>query len=138
MKPKANLPYPDRKISETFLEFAAPVLNELPAGFSKSDIELALRIVFVAWNAVVLAEVRGDKQYLDQIRSATSSNPQSAYLLEQLIDRKKTVFADDHRIIGKYEVKITSDGFNLWAEARSPYPQADPDIGIEESRKRSR
>ncbi len=116
-------PYPDGKISEAFLAFAAPMLRE--DGASKQQFEEALKVAFTAWNAVVLADFRMDDQYLNQIRHLTAGNAESSSLVEGLIERKRTLFGDDPRMIGEYRVTRTEDGFNLWAEARNPYPSSE-------------
>ncbi len=41
--------------------------------------------------------------------------------MEQLIARKRALFADDERMIGTWEVTRTEDGINLRADARDPY-----------------
>lgn len=123
MNHDGSLPYPDRKISETFLEFAAPMLEA--AGGSKRRFEEALRIAFASWNAVVYAEVRGDNKFLDQLRNLPADLLEVSYLVEGLIERKWTLFGDDHRLIGEYEVTRTKDGFNLRAEARDPRTSGD-------------
>ena len=123
-------PYPDRKISETFLAFAAPMLQA--GGASKHQFEEALGVAFTAWNAVVLADVRMDDQYLNQIRRLTAGNTETSSLVEGLIERKRTLFGDDPRMIGEYRVTRTEDGFNLWAEARSPYPSSEKNTRAEE------
>jgi hypothetical protein len=41
--------------------------------------------------------------------------------MEQLIARKRALFADDERLIGTWEVTRTEDGINLRADARDPH-----------------
>jgi hypothetical protein len=47
--------YPDRKISETFLRFAAPLLESLPRDAPEHHAQQALQVSFTAWNAVLFA-----------------------------------------------------------------------------------
>lgn len=75
----------------------------------------------MAWNAVIFADVLNDHRYLDQIRSLTAAQPETALLVEQLIARKRALFADDERMIGTWEVTRTADGINLRVDARDPY-----------------
>jgi hypothetical protein len=112
---------PDRKISETFLRFAAPILHDLPSEAPEQRAREALRVSFTAWNAVVFADVLNDHRYLNEIRRLTADKPESALLLEQLIARKRALFADDERLIGSWEVTRTEDGINLHADARDPH-----------------
>ena len=113
--------YPNRKISETFLNFAAPVLRDLPSEAREHRAREALQACFTAWNAVVFADVLNDGQHLDEIRRLTADNPKTAMLMEQLIARKRALFADDERLIGSWEVTRTEDGINLRADARDPH-----------------
>jgi len=113
--------YPNRKISETFLHFAAPVLHDLPSEAPEQRAREALQVSFTAWNAVVFADVLNDHRHLDEIRRLTADKPDSALLMERLIARKRELFADDERLIGTWGVTRTEDDINLRADARDPY-----------------
>jgi hypothetical protein len=78
-------------------------------------------VAFTAWNAVVFADVLNDHRHLDEIRRLTAGNPEAALLMEQLIVRKRALFADDERLIGSWEVTRTEDGINLRADALDPH-----------------
>lgn len=113
--------YPNRKISEAFLEFAAPMLKALPSEATEQRARQALEVSYTAWNAVVFADVLNDHRHLDAIRRLTADKPDVAMLIEQLIARKRALFADDERLIGTWEVTRTADGINLRADARDPH-----------------
>src|SRR5450432_4126675 len=66
---------PDRKISETFLQFAAPLLHDLPSEAPERRARDALQVSFTAWNAVIFADVLNDDRYLNDIRHQTADNP---------------------------------------------------------------
>ena len=112
---------PDRKISETFLRFASPLLHDLPSEGTERRARDALQVAFTAWNAVIFADVLSDHRNLDEIRRLTAQKPETALLMEQLIARKRALFADDERLIGTWEVTRTEDGINLRADARDPH-----------------
>jgi hypothetical protein len=112
---------PDRKISETFLDFAAPLLHDLPSEAPERRAREALRLSFTAWNAVIFADALNDDRYLNEIRRLTADKPETALLVEQMIARKRALFADDARLIGNWEVTRTEDGINLHADARDPH-----------------
>ena len=116
-----RLSYPDRKISETFLHFAAPMLDDLPSEAPEQRAEEALRVAFTAWNAVVFADVLNDYRYLEEVRSLAADKPEVALLVQQLVARKRALFGDDERLIGTWEVTRTTDGINLRAGARDPH-----------------
>jgi len=109
---------PDRKISETFLDFAAPMLSGIPSDALEDRVREALQVAFTAWNAVVLADVLGDHQHIDEIRRLTASRTETALLMEQLIARKRALFGNDDRLIGNWEVTLTEDVINVHAYAR--------------------
>jgi hypothetical protein len=113
--------YPNRKISETFLDFAAPMLDDLPSEATEQPAKKAFEVSFTVWNAVVFADVLNDHRHLEEIRRLTAGNPETALLMEQLITRKRALFADDERLIGTWEFTRTEDGINLRADARDPH-----------------
>ena len=116
-----RLVYPNRKISETFLHFAEPLLQDLPSEAPKDRAQVAFKLSFAAWNAVIFADVLNDHRHLDEVRRLLADQPEAALLMEQLIARKRALFADDERMIGTWEVTRTEDGINLRADARDPY-----------------
>ncbi len=130
-KPGRKVPHPDRKISETFLLFAAPLIH--PEGASQRRYEEAMQVAFTAWNAVIHADFLGDDYYINHVRTLTSNNPEFSSLIEGLIERKRKLFGNDARIIGRYRVTKTEDGINLQAEAVDPYSlkPRETDIGVE-------
>jgi len=76
--------YPNRKISETFLDFAAPMLDDLPSEAPEHRAQKALEVSFTAWNAVVFADVLNDHRHLNEIRDrpahGTIDRPQTCAL----------------------------------------------------------
>ena|SRR5438477_4386217 len=68
MTKRAALRFPDRKISETFLDFASPIMNDLPSEAAEHRARQALQVSFTVWNAVIFADVLNDHGYIDQIR----------------------------------------------------------------------
>ena len=79
--------FPDRKISETFLQFAEPLLQDLPSEARERRARDALQVSFTAWNAVIFADVLNDDRYLNEIRLLTAYKPETALLVEQMIAR---------------------------------------------------
>ena len=112
---------PDRKISETFLHFAAPLLHTLQTEAPEHQIRTALKVAYTAWNAVIFAEVLSNNRYIDDARRLTANTAGPTMLMEQMIARKRELFADDTRLIGNWKVTRTEDGINLHADARDPH-----------------
>jgi hypothetical protein len=75
---------PNRKISETFLHFAAPMLHDLPSEAPERRARDALLVSFTAWNAVIFADVLNDDTYLNEIRLLTADKPETTLLVEQI------------------------------------------------------
>ena len=121
MTKRSALRFPDRKISETFLDFAGPTIQDLPSEAPEDRARQLLQVCFTVWNAVIFADVLNDHGYIDQIRHLTAGNPEAGLLVEQMIARKRELFADDERMIGDWEVTRTEDGINVRADARDPY-----------------
>lgn len=109
-----------RKISETLLEFAQPVLDLTPPDATAADVEQRLEVVVLVWNAVVLAQ-RGQHEFLAGLRTTLeSAGTDMPAFIDMLIERKKELFAHDHRLVGEFTVRRAPDGtFTIRAEARS-------------------
>jgi hypothetical protein len=120
IRKKKKIKYPDRKISETFLDFSSPFLDSFSEKVTKYQVEKVLQIAFTVWNAVVLDIVNGNIQYVTKLRELTKEDPTSTALIEQMINRKQDAFSDDHRMIGEYKLFRKNGEWRLWAEARDP------------------
>jgi hypothetical protein len=118
---KKQTTYPNRKISEAFLDFASPLMAVMPDDASEASIEQALTIAFTVWNGVILDDVSGNNHYLTQLKKQAADNSALQALLAQLVHRKRTLFADDQRLVGNYKVTRKQGELRLWAEARDPH-----------------
>jgi hypothetical protein len=116
----APLTFPDRKISETFLHFAEPLLSGLGPKATDDQMNEALKIAFVVWNAVVYDTVNGETSLVDQLRQSTAHDPDLSLFIAQLIFRKHNLFGDDHRLVGEFKLTRKNGELNLRAEARDP------------------
>ena len=112
--------FPDRKISETFLQFAEPLLTPLGTSATKEQMNQVLQIAFTVWNAVVYESVNSDTQYLQMARDLTNGQPEIGALINQLIQRKRRLFGDDHRLVGEFKLTLKNGELNLRVEARDP------------------
>ena len=119
-KSKPAQKYPDRKIADTFLQFAEPLLDVFEPSVAETQMEQPLRIAWTVWNAVVYADVAKNCRTLDTLRSLMDGEPESTELVEALIERKRTLFGDDHRLIGEYTLFLKDGEIRLRAEARDP------------------
>jgi hypothetical protein len=117
---KSRINIPDRKISETFLEFAEPLLVPLGPRATEDEMNQALQIAFVVWNAVVYETVNEDTHCLQMLQDLTLGQPEVVALVNQLIERKRHQFGNDHRLVGQFKLTIRKGELNLRAEARDP------------------
>lgn len=119
-KSKSKLKYPDRKISDTFLQFAEPLFDAHGSNPSEKQMEQPLMIAWTVWNAVVYADAGDNGRMLDQLRASMAHDPQLKGFVQALIDRKRTLFGDDQRLLGEYTLFRKDGEIRLRAEARDP------------------
>lgn len=104
LRPKG--PFPLRKMSEVILDFAEPLLNEI-----EDDDELfedVISFAVICWNISFLPE----KEQKKMIHSLVYEMGKSDVLLclgvqddiRMLLERKKTFFADEKRMVVNYEI----------------------------------
>lgn len=120
MKHPIDSPFPETKISETFLEFAEPILGTEIGSLTAEETEKGLSIAFVVWNAVVYDTVHGNTEWVTRLRKQVELDSQLTVLIDGLITRKQTRFGHDLRLVGKYEIVETNGEWRLRVEARSP------------------
>lgn len=114
--------FPSNKISATFLEFLEPVMEVMHEPKNDQETEHILMIGFTVWNAVVFADAVGNDKPLTALEEVMTREPHTRPLIGRLIERKRTEYSHDHRLIGNYELKTVDGEVRLQVEARSPYP----------------
>lgn len=125
VRPQSRINIPDRKISETFLEFAQPLLVPLGPDATECEMNQALRIAFVVWNAVVYETVNQEAHYVEMLQDSTAGDPEVVLLVNQLVERKRRQYGSDHRLVGDFKLSIRNGQMNLRAEARDPTVPAE-------------
>jgi hypothetical protein len=101
----------DKKGSETFLDYAGPFLMpflEDKDNATNEQIEMALRIPWVIWNASVMAN-HSEKtvDYMGSIRLLINNQPTEAkQWINMLKERKKLLFSQYNYLFGKYKVQL--------------------------------
>ena len=130
---KKQPPCFDRKISETFLDFASPLVEMMPDDASTASIQRVLKIACAVWNAMIFEDVKGDDHYMLRLRELMANDPVLDVLATELIGRKRAIFSDDIRLIGDYRVTRKHGELRLWAEARDPHtiPPIENSISLE-------
>ena len=117
---KLEVSLPNTKISETFLKFAEPLLDNA-AGIppTSEQAEEVLKVAFTVWNAVVVDAMHGNTRFVADIRERVAHEPEIAALMERMIVRKQTLFGHDLRMIGNYKLVEKDGEWRLRAEARA-------------------
>jgi hypothetical protein len=109
---------PNRKISETLLEFAEPLIDLHGDAPNKSELESVLGLACVIWNACVLDAWHGTTDNVDAMRKLLKENPDIVALMEYLIERKQKQYGDDFRAIMNEQVVEKNGELVVRAEAR--------------------
>jgi hypothetical protein len=108
-----------KKISETLLEFVAPLTSILGPTATEAELEQALQIGYTVWNAVVFDALEPGGQHVDEVLRLTARQEPVRQLIEYLIDHKRRHFKNDLRLIGDYQLYRTGGELRLRADARS-------------------
>ncbi len=121
-RPSTFTQFSDRKISETLLDFADPLLESLGGRPSPDIIDHALRVAWVVWNGVVIEQTTGDGSMVDALRHQVGNEWMPRSLVEELIERKRSTprFSADHRMMGELKLVNRNGEWALQLEARTP------------------
>jgi len=115
---------PSLKISQTFIDFVKPVMPPVDENTTEDQIRTFFELGFMVWNAVLLDSVNKNNFYKGYIEDLLSQNPGFDMFIRPLIERRKTLFANDKRLIGNFTVIYKDGNLNVRAEARAvPKPK---------------
>jgi hypothetical protein len=121
---------PKRKISETLIDFGAPVLRDLDQMQPFEIVHATFSLVITVWNAHVMAMPAWGKpevlSQLEDVLRAPGTAPQMSAACAELATRRQQHFARDPRAIGEWRVAFDNRGrVRLHCEAHVP-PQLMP------------
>jgi len=112
-------------MSDTLVEFAQPLLELLPDDPGIAMMQNVLSLGMLLWNCFVLeaSPSHDDRKEAGELRAhvlATANRsgvPRDlmADLLEELAERKRTLYPDDRRLIAGIDVRPDCDGFHVQA-----------------------
>lgn len=116
---------PDRKISETILDFGGPLLSLAPESVTIESMRKAMQLVLTVWNAYVLAmPIWGEPHHLERFKETLRAHtmpPEMAALMEILSKRRLERFSVDPRAVGEWDVVPDGEGgYTLRCDARMP------------------
>ena len=116
---------PQRKISETLIDFGAPLIGDLGPNQPIEIVRSVFTIVIMVWNAHVMAmPAWGKPQLLEQLRALLRTPGTAPQLLDsytELAARREQHFAQDPRAVGEWNVQFDHAGrVRLHCEAHVP------------------
>ncbi len=109
-----------RKLTETLLDFARPMIDALPGADARSMrtlLEFSIRI----WNAIVDEETGGSAGFLAEIRAelvAGRTPPEIIGWHDKLVARKRELFSGDLRFVGNWDLRPDRGGVHVEMETR--------------------
>ena len=117
---------PERKISETILDFGEPLLSHFPDDVPLKTLHEAFKTVILIWNAHVMATpVWGKPGHLRDLEKAMkgpTAPPEMESMVRHLTKRWLDEFRDDPRAVGHWKILRDAAGeLRFRCEARVPH-----------------
>jgi hypothetical protein len=106
-----------RKLSETMIDFARPMLDAEGAQIDEHHMRAVLGFAIAVWNAVVAAAHAGKSLDAATIRADLPAHRWTTWL-EPLLARKHERFGDDLRLVGDWYVRRHRDRLDIQIETR--------------------
>jgi len=106
-----------RKLSETVIDFARPMLDAESAQIDEHHMRAVLGFAIAVWNAVVAAAHAGKSLDAATIRADLPAHRWTTWL-EPLLARKRERFGDDLRLVGDWYVRRHRDRLDIQIETR--------------------
>lgn len=130
--PSVAARYPDRKISETILEFGDPLLEMLPPDPPIEVFRNMMTIIIMVWNLGSMtfpiwrkqASTDHHAQWEAMMKQAP---PETRLLFEELLRRRASApYREDQRGVGEWSVRPDGNGgFHFRCDARLPHEPTD-------------
>jgi hypothetical protein len=122
---------PERKISETMIDFGEPLVSELESGMPGEVIRSVFEMVITVWNAHVTAMPRwGRPQFLadlDRLPDDPQLPSEAVAALRELSSRRSLPrFVDDDRAVGEWSLVGGAQCWRLRCDAREPAVEPGP------------
>jgi hypothetical protein len=121
-QPQANLELAramgaGRKLSETVLDFARPMLDAEGAAVDERHMRDLLGFAITVWNTAVAAAQAGRPLDAAMLRADLPEHRWSAWV-EPLLARRRARFGDDLRLVGDWHVRRRRDRLDIQMETR--------------------
>ena len=112
-----------RKLSETLLDFARPLIEADPGRIDEYGMRTLLGFAINVWNAVVTAELHGAPPDLAGVRAELALDRIAVDVFawfDRLVVRKREHFSGDLRLVGNWRVRRSRDRLDIEMESRLP------------------
>jgi hypothetical protein len=112
-----------RKLSETLLDFARPLLDADPGRIDDRWLRTLLGFAIHVWNLVVTDELHGSGPEVAEVRAELDPDHVPADVIawfERLAARKRERFSGDLRVVGNWRVRRNRDRLDIQMETRVP------------------
>lgn len=116
---------PERKISETIIDFGDPLVSQLDSGLPIEAVRSVFQMVITIWNAHVTAmPCWGRPQFLADLeqRLRDPQMPPEAVEALRTLSRRRSLprFVSDDRAVGEWSLVGGVEGWRLRCDARAP------------------
>ena len=119
--------FPDRKISETIIDFAQPFLANVDSTTSQHTIRQGFDVAVTIWNAFVLDRVNGNSTYQALMQGRGAAQGHDNPLIKALVERRRKHFSEDMRIVAEHRVSFDAKGYRLWAATKDHHAASKSD-----------
>jgi hypothetical protein len=111
--------FPGKKMSEVLLDFARPLLDE----YGDDDFQSIIGFSAACWDISFMPEEKRQKELESLLDLMEINNPADRQQVENqarmLLERKKSLFADDKRMVKNYHI-VDEGGYNRLFVLSSP------------------
>jgi hypothetical protein len=121
-----------KNFDETFLGYARPLLDRLPADYTTDELIWTLQFAVGVWNAVILRDIRGAREHLaTRMPRRLRVRPSRQWgAIRRLLRRKHRDFYDDDHFIAAVAVEREQEvahvtAIGVCADPRCCRPQAE-------------
>jgi hypothetical protein len=114
-----------RKMSETLVDFARPLTDQLPADYTAEELKATITFAACVWNVVDIQSVRDAVVYLSKTmpHRLRVRAPKAAAVVSKMLTRKDELFRDDHRLA--MDIDVYREGAELRVKAIGLGPNPD-------------
>jgi hypothetical protein len=114
-----------RKMSETLVDFARPLTDQLPADHTAEELKATMTFAACVWNVVDVQGIRDAVVYLGtkMPRCLRVRPPKALAVVRKMLTRKDELFDDDHRLA--MDIDVYREGTELRVKAIGLGPNPD-------------